>query len=61
MRPTSLTLPILAMPTTTVPKMIGASSILISLMKPSAKGCSLAPMSGRKKPIAPPMTMPISS
>lgn len=37
MRPTSLMLPIFAMPRTTVPKITGASSILISLMKPSAK------------------------
>ncbi|MNN73311.1 hypothetical protein D3C81_1894190 [compost metagenome] len=36
--PTSLMLPILAIPTTTVPKIIGANSIFMSLMKPSAKG-----------------------
>ena len=42
MRPTSFRLPILAMPTTMVPKITGASSILISLMKPSASGCRLA-------------------
>jgi len=54
-------LPILAMPTTTVPKMIGASSILMSLMKPSATGCRWTPMSGQNWPMSPPMTMAINT
>ncbi|GJE41228.1 hypothetical protein AEGHOMDF_0390 [Methylobacterium soli] len=57
MQPTSFKLPILATPTTIVPKMTGASSILISLMKPSANGCSVMPTSGRKYPINPPSMM----
>jgi LysR family transcriptional regulator, hypochlorite-specific transcription factor HypT len=41
-------IPILAISTTMVPKMIGSSSVLISVMKSSANGCSLIPRSGRK-------------
>jgi hypothetical protein len=45
------------MPTTTVQKMIGAISILISLMKPSARGLRSAPNPGHSHPTAMPATI----
>ncbi len=48
MRPTSWRLPILAIPTMMAPKTIGASNILISLMKPSANSLTVVPKSGKK-------------
>ena len=59
MRPTSLMLPIFAKPSTTVAKMRGASSILISLIKPSARGWSVTPMFGANRPTKRPMKMPM--
>ena len=47
----------LAMPCTTVQKMIGAISILISEMKPSPSGLSLTAISGEKWPNTPPSTI----
>ena len=46
MRPTSFMSPIFAMPTTTVPKMIGAIIIRISLMNASPSGFIAAPAPG---------------
>ncbi|SHT91780.1 Uncharacterised protein [Mycobacteroides abscessus subsp. abscessus] len=45
------------MPSTTVQKMIGAISILISLMKPSAKGRRSAPRPGHSQPMTTPATI----
>ena len=45
-RPTFFMSSMLAMPCTTVQKMIGAISILISLMNASPSGFICAPMSG---------------
>ena len=59
MRPTSLMLPIFAMPSTTVAKMMGASSILISLIKPSARGWSVTAMFGANRPTKRPTKMPM--
>ena len=50
--------PILAMPTTTVQKMIGAIIILISLINASPRGFSACAVSGNRNPTATPMTMP---
>ena len=46
-----------AMPTTTVQKMIGVMTILMSLMKPSPSGFIAVPVSGKKWPSRTPMTM----
>ncbi|SKW69725.1 Uncharacterised protein [Mycobacteroides abscessus subsp. abscessus] len=53
MRPTDLRSPTWAIPSTTVQKMIGAISILISLMKPSASGRSHGLFIGREHRIQP--------
>src|SRR5262245_11037827 len=50
-----------AMPTTTDAKMIGASSIRISLMNRSPSGFICAPTSGLKCPSRTPIAMPIST
>ena len=47
-----------AMPATTVVKMIGAISILISLMKPSPSGCIATPHFGSSAPSSAPRMMP---
>ncbi len=57
MRPTDLRSPTCAIPITTVQKMIGAISILISLMKASATGLRSAPNEGQSQPTRMPATM----
>ncbi len=42
------------MPVTTVQKITGAISILMSLMKPSPRGCIFAPTSGYRVPSSTP-------
>ena len=49
------------MPTTTVQKMIGAISILMSLMKASAIGLRSAPIAGHNQPTRMPATMATTS
>src|SRR3954453_12815022 len=61
MRPTDLRSPTWAIPMTTVQKMIGAISILISLMKASATGLRSAPNAGHSHPTRMPATMATSS
>ena len=46
-----------AMPTTTVQKMIGPTTMRTSLMNPSPNGFIAAPASGKKWPSATPMTV----
>src|SRR4051794_37302597 len=53
--------PILAMPTTTVVKMIGAIIILISLMKPSPRGFIAVACAGRSTPSSTPTAMATST
>src|SRR5262249_25361281 len=60
-RPTSFIRPIRAIPPVTVVKMIGAISILISLMKPSPSGFMAAPYSGTAKPSATPSVIPMTT
>ena len=50
--------PTLAIPTTTVQKIIGAITMRMSLMNPSPSGFMLSPAWGKKKPSAMPSTMP---
>ncbi len=50
-----------AMPSTTVAKMIGAKTILMSLMKMSPKGLKSLAMLGKKKPRATPANTPMST
>jgi hypothetical protein len=59
MRPTFLASWMWAMPETTVQKMIGAITILISLMKPSPSALiqSLVATSGHSQPTMTPSTM----
>ncbi|MNF01342.1 hypothetical protein D3C80_2003200 [compost metagenome] len=52
---------ILAMPVTTVRKITGARSILISLMNASPKGLSAAPVSGTKTPTMTPRITAMST
>lgn len=52
---------ILAMPSTTVAKMMGAKTILISLMKASPMGFKSAPTCGQKTPISTPRVTPINT
>ena len=59
MRPTCFMSPIFAMPTTTVPKMIGAIIIRISLMKASPSGFIASPVCGQKCPSTTPMMMAV--
>src|SRR4051812_5544742 len=63
MRPTFLASWIWAMPDTTVQKMIGAITILISLMKPSPSALiqSLVARLGHSQPTSAPSTMAIST
>ena len=60
-RPTFFMSSMLAMPWTTVQKMIGAISILISLMKASPNGFICAPISGQKWPSRMPAMMAAST
>src|SRR3954470_23983659 len=60
-RPRSLRLSILAMPRTTEAKMIGAKSILMSLMKPSPSGFNSLPKWGAKAPTAIPAATAIKT
>ena len=50
-----------AMPTTTVPKMIGASVMRISLMNPSPSGLRVIAAWGKNTPARTPRTMPIAT
>jgi hypothetical protein len=52
--PTCLTFSTPAMPITTVQKITGAMSILMSLMKPSPSGCILTANAGQNAPKAMP-------
>ena len=61
MRPTDFRSPTWAIPITTVQKMIGAISILISLMNASATGLRSAPNAGHSQPTAMPATMATSN
>ena len=61
MRPTSAVSVSLAMPTTTVMKMIGAISIRTSATKASPKGFICLARSGAKWPSATPMTTATST
>ena len=63
MRPTFLASCICAMPDTTVQKMIGAITILISLMKPSPSALiqSLVASAGHSQPNSAPSTMAIKT
>src|SRR6185369_3245607 len=63
MRPTFLASWMWAMPETTVQKMIGAITILISLMKPSPSALiqSLVATAGQSQPTMAPSTMAIST
>ncbi len=62
-RPTLRALSMCAMPAVTVQKMIGAISILMSLMKPSPSAFtqSLPAMSGASQPRRNPKTMAVST
>jgi hypothetical protein len=51
----------LAIPTTTVQKMIGPITILTSLMNPSPSGFMLVPTPGQKWPIATPRAIAINT
>ena len=51
----------LAMPCTTVKKMIGAMTILISLMKASPSGFMASPSDGKKCPSSTPRTIAVKT
>ena len=59
--PTAFMSPTPATPATTVQKMIGAITILTSLMKPSPSGFIAAPACGWKYPSATPATVATST
>ncbi len=59
--PTSLSFSMPPMPVTTVQKMIGAISILISLMKASPSGCIFCARGGSSRPKASPMAIATST